>query len=62
MHFSERCESRNRCQTDLDGLAGRERGGERDDELEAMRFARSLADRYNDLHQRTVPQGESSCA
>lgn len=44
VHFTERCESRNDCKAIWTVWMGASEQGEFDDQFEAMRFARSLAD------------------
>mgnify|MGYP000312412762 CR=1 FL=1 len=44
VHFSERCESRNDCKAVWTVWLGADQTAEFEDQFEAMRYARSLAD------------------
>jgi hypothetical protein len=44
VHFTERCESRNDCKAIWTVYLGAQQEAEFEDQFEAMRFARSLAD------------------
>jgi hypothetical protein len=57
VHFSERCESRNDCKAVWTVFLGASEQAEFEDQFEAMRFARSLADQ-NQLPAWLFAEGE----
>lgn len=58
VHFSERCESRNDCKAVWTVWLGADQAAEFEDQFEAMRYARSLADERQLPAWLLGPEGE----